>query len=81
MQAAGSDADESVSNPNFRAVKDLTVVNDTDGKTGHIVFVARIKSRHFCGFATEQGAFGLLAAFTDTFDDIGHLLAIKFAHG
>lgn len=56
MQAGRGQADEQVSCCNLAAVDDAVAVDRSDDGPGQVILPGGVKSRHFGGFASNQGA-------------------------
>jgi len=65
MQAARSQPDNPMPNPDGRAVYDVRVVNKANCETGHVVFIFLVKIGHFRRFPSDQGTARFLASSSD----------------
>ena len=81
MYAVGGQAQNHIACADGAAVDDFIFFHRTDCETGQIVFAVWVHGGHFGGFATDQGAVGLLATLRDAFDHIGGGVDVEFAAG
>ena len=81
MKPGGRDADQNVADANLGAVDDFLVIDQTDRKSGEIVFIFRVKPRHFGCFPADQRAVGDGAAFAYTFYNFGRDSRVQLSHG
>ena len=81
MRATGGKAQQHVAGLNGLAVDDAFLLDHADAESGQVVLALRVHAGHFRGFAADQGAAGLLAAFGDAADDVGGDGLVQFAAG
>ncbi len=74
MDAAGGDAHQHVTDFHLRTVDQFALFDDAGSETGDVVFPVTVHARHLGGFAADQGAARLAAAFRHAGDNGFHLL-------
>ena len=80
VDSGGCDSDDGITLAHLLDIDYLLLVHDTNGKSGQIVFVFRIESRHLRSFTANQAAFRLNAAFSHALHDGCHLLRNVLAY-
>ena len=80
MQAARANADQFVPHTDFGPIDNFTVVHNTDGKTGQVIFIVLVKPGHFGGLPTQQCTLRLLTTFGNAFDNIRSALIVETSH-
>ncbi len=81
MNAGGSNADQDIAGTDLRTGDQVLFVCSTHCEACQIILVHRIKTGHFRCLAADQGSSRLLAAVTDTLDDLRDLLGDILAAG
>jgi len=67
VQAVGGQAQDYVSGLDGDSGDDAAALDHSDDEAGQVVFAFRIETRHFGGFATDQGASVVLAGGGEAF--------------
>ena len=79
MNAARRKRDHNVSLRHTAVVEDVFFIDHSDGKTRQIVFVFRIKARHFRRFAADKRRAAENTAVRNAFNDLCYPLGHVFA--
>ena len=69
MDARGGKPDDGVACGDIRARQQRAALGSADCKAREVVIAVLVESRHFRGFAADQGAAGFAAALGDAGDD------------
>ena len=81
MYTAGRKSNDDVSLLHSVLVQNLILVDNTEGETGEVILVLRVKAGHFSGLSTREDSTRLYTALCHTRDDGCNALRVVLAAG